>query len=431
MSDTESILPIPEGTVHVLGAGFSKALSPNMPLTNQLGDQVLNAVWPELRQPGTPPALEGAGFEVWLSGLAERQPYLTETANADNQADLLHILDEIYEVLCEAQAAALWSMPGWVTTFAALTVGLDASILTFNYDCLLEKSYEGLVTVGVTIPNPTLHKLHGSLDRFWTPRDAISEPVTAPVVETWFGRPAPRIAGRSPFIVPPVAPKSSYYDTQYLRGQWEMAATALSNAERVVLVGYSLPLTDVVVSNMFRRALGQSNAEIVLVNPDKMQVEANLNALGVGSDRIVGRWDSVERYAEAGSIARSCDVARLLRHRLDSTSPVTFRVFGSDATQYPISGVRPSEDSIDIVLGRNEAPTPNVIDYDRVFSHRDDSGNPPFIRVVNELFPQWGSRDFTVVPARGGESGGAWPTSNQIDMVLLPRSDRTAVAFVL
>lgn len=56
--------------VFILGAGFSRAISDRMPLTDELGNLALNrGIFP----PETAP-FQGGQFEAWLSRRAEPQP---------------------------------------------------------------------------------------------------------------------------------------------------------------------------------------------------------------------------------------------------------------------------------------------------------------------------------------------------------------------
>lgn len=45
-------------------------------------------------------------------------------------------------------------------------------------------------------------------------------------------------------IVPPAAVKSPYYKNRTLQELWRLAAEALSQAEELVMMGFSLPQTD-------------------------------------------------------------------------------------------------------------------------------------------------------------------------------------------
>jgi hypothetical protein len=106
------------------------------------------------------------------------------------------------------------------------------------------------------------------------------------------------LPGRTPFIVPPAAAKSSFYDNPVTKELWQSAARALKNAKRVALVGYSLPITDLVVSGMLadtiadskdevrQEDVGVTDAEMVVVNPYPSDITSRLQRLGVSPVRI-------------------------------------------------------------------------------------------------------------------------------------------------
>ena len=94
-----------------------------MPLADELGNAVVENVWDHLSQSGDRPTFDGGTFETWLSLLAERQPFLTETENAYNQADLLRISEEILFQLVRCQGHAEEGRPAWLTDFRAYFKG--------------------------------------------------------------------------------------------------------------------------------------------------------------------------------------------------------------------------------------------------------------------------------------------------------------------
>ena len=62
--------------------------------------------------------------------------------------------------------------------------------------------------------------------------------------------PAEYWADLDPMIVPPAAVKSPYYSNGVLQAYWRLAAKKLSQAEELVIMGFSLPQTDLLVSSM-------------------------------------------------------------------------------------------------------------------------------------------------------------------------------------
>ena len=58
------------------------------------------------------------------------------------------------------------------------------------------------------------------------------------------------MADLEPMVVPPATIKSAYYGNNVLRSLWTSAALHLRNAKEVVIMGFSLPATDMLVSSM-------------------------------------------------------------------------------------------------------------------------------------------------------------------------------------
>src|SRR5712671_5741158 len=73
-----------------------------------------------------------------------------------------------------------------------------------------------------------------------------------------------------PLMIPPVKRKSYDMFGALFAKLWQDAHEALSQAEKVILVGYSFPRTDQESRNLFRKALlsHRASREIVLLNPD-------------------------------------------------------------------------------------------------------------------------------------------------------------------
>lgn len=72
-----------------------------------------------------------------------------------------------------------------------------------------------------------------------------------------------------PFLVPPILDKTSLLDSRPLRVLWNMASAAITDADELVFVGYSLPMTDFATEFLFRRAVRRSkNKRVTVVAPD-------------------------------------------------------------------------------------------------------------------------------------------------------------------
>jgi hypothetical protein len=301
--------------VLILGAGFSRATSDQMPLTDELGTLVMS----KLGEPSY--SFEGGYFEMWLSRLAEPQPDLREEQNYANYAKFLKIAGAVYEVLVERQLQVMREdPPPWLMRLVGVAHVLRITAITFNYDTLMEKAVDarrlvdweqgtiastvnilgGLpplapsFTPGADPTNFRLLKLHGSVDSFWVPGDS-----SGATISRWeslgnWGSPAEpdlrrrrrELPGRSAFIVPPAAGKSAFYNNPLTRELWWSAAEELDSADTVTLVGYSIPPTDLVASGMLAERVAGRETLVEVVNPYAGPIVERLKVLGVREESI-------------------------------------------------------------------------------------------------------------------------------------------------
>ncbi len=313
----------PAGDVFVLGAGFSRAISRHLPLTDELGNACLELS--DLRDERGVPIMGfvGGRFETWLSGLAEPQPYLSAPANLENQALFQRFSDAIATVLGNRVDQTLSDpIPPWLPRFLTATHCRRSTLITFNYDTLVECAVHArqLFQAGYAEPVPwtevlgnvpappassfkvgatpvdTLHllKLHGSLNWYWVPGDASGISMARRSLPGTFEAPNSyqevdrrrQLPGRVPFVVPPSATKSVYYGNAIVRETWAQAAQALRSAVSVSILGYSLPVTDATFSGMLRHSLESTLAPIQVVDVCPANVLARLEALGFDKARL-------------------------------------------------------------------------------------------------------------------------------------------------
>ncbi|MGH3158450.1 MAG: hypothetical protein ACRDNF_18015, partial [Streptosporangiaceae bacterium] len=127
------------GDVLVLGAGFSRAVSGSLPLVDELGNACLDIgdLGRDRRVPDG--GFTGGSFETWLSRLADEQPYLSVGENLENQALFERFSEAIAIVLGENVDAALAAgCPAWLNEFSRVAHQRRATLVTFNYDPLIE-----------------------------------------------------------------------------------------------------------------------------------------------------------------------------------------------------------------------------------------------------------------------------------------------------
>jgi hypothetical protein len=168
-------------------------------------------------------------------------------------------------------------------------------------------------------PALRLLKLHGSLN--WATRRSTADPT----IDTIFPRQkkdvyvqnarhiqtgtqrmstGPGSGRRSwylwPLIVPPIYEKERIIGIDVIRDIWNQAATALREAQRVVVLGYSAPESDVLARQLLRRSYARNADlfEIVVVNPDMMVAAKLKQSLACTSLTV---FDDINTYMDGTS----------------------------------------------------------------------------------------------------------------------------------
>jgi len=127
--------------VFILGAGFSKAINPGMPLLGELAEGVRSVLRGRRIEIGA--GLEAIGdVERWLTFLADPAPWLSLSAQQRNAALFTDVSEAIHEILTAKQMmAAVQAPPGWLLPLVSYWHRVRATVITFNYDCLVELAY--------------------------------------------------------------------------------------------------------------------------------------------------------------------------------------------------------------------------------------------------------------------------------------------------
>jgi hypothetical protein len=258
-----------EKDVFVLGAGFSRAISPSMPLLSDLAQALM--------EPAEFLSF-GGSLEQWLSYLAEDHPWLTAAENAQQHVAFLQQSSRLAAQVRAAQVSAVAEgLPTWLAKLVDLWHRGRSTVLSFNYDMLVERAAtmvlgfggQGAPTEVYPIPPAPLRmrrraepdrerrpdtfrllKLHGSLNWLHSGQvGARSETIYDSNAGTgWAFGPEDedaRIGALAPdmvpFIVPPTQGTTAFFNHELIRAQWQMARDAVASAERVFFLGHSLP----------------------------------------------------------------------------------------------------------------------------------------------------------------------------------------------
>ena len=124
-----------------------------------------------------------------------------------------------------------------------------------------------------------LLKIHGSINWYFSGYEGFPgeqvyyTEIDSPLPETDYESESELLKinriGLSPLIIPPVAEKSSFYDNTLIKSLWTTFYKAISDADEIYCVGYSLPETDLSLSLFLSSTVGEGNKRVYLVNTAK------------------------------------------------------------------------------------------------------------------------------------------------------------------
>ncbi len=300
------IAPFDRHDVFLLGSGFSAAATAGaMPVTAGLADAVVSFLESRpipLAVHGGLNLLDGGDVEGFLSYLASPQPFLSDGDVLENLGTFRNLTGYLWDYLAHHQdVAQAGEVADWLGSLVGAWHALRSDVLTLNYDTLVESAARGLPTrkstleaeavlakpVRYAVPNDegqtqspswvetfALHKLHGSLSWYFPGSHARGQPILDIGFYPYWGPPITnteylisRVPGMVPFITPPTFTKDGYFDHELIRALWMGAASALTVARRVFVMGYSLPEGDTTMRLLLSSAI-QSGAGVVVVDPD-------------------------------------------------------------------------------------------------------------------------------------------------------------------
>ena len=329
----------------LLGAGFSKALHDVMPTMNELYDLLGVLVKVPQGIPKEAYDYAAGNAEALLSYFAIPAPQ-DDIVEGFQKRRVRELIERgIGESVAERESKA--GSSGLNPNGSELVSKWHENkshVLTTNYDSLVETLAEGtrsgegnagralnymdlypiLITpahalrgsgfFGETdVETFTLYKLHGSTT-WYTPA---AETSFAPIY--WLsnrivGTPMSNklVADKRRFIVPPVYDKSTLLSHESVRSLWRQAReNALRPADKLVVIGYSLPETDLAMrtllweGRLFPDGSGSGEKLLYVVNPDTSVLQRYEDILGqyynvqtdfVGEDHVFDMF--VDWYAK-------------------------------------------------------------------------------------------------------------------------------------
>ena len=249
-----------------------------------------------------PSSLEGAyqdNIELWMTYLSQDQPWLGKSENLYNKALAARIQDYLVDMIRQATSETLqYPIPSWLHTLLGSWHQKCAEVITLNYDTLVERAAITILPIKLSNLAPenfidisaisdadvgpmmtttlSYHKLHGSVNWLYSGRDDFfGESIYYSGVTQWGAedsehesRSRHRSQDKEVLIIPPVTEKTVYFNNEYIKGLWIRAGRILRQADRVFVVGYSLPMTDMGINFFLSQYLPEPQTPWYIVNPD-------------------------------------------------------------------------------------------------------------------------------------------------------------------
>ena len=320
--------------VFILGAGFSKAISSEMPTLTELSNRVADRLIDKGISLPVEIANMGDNIEDWMSYLSQRQPWLKEYENDKNQSLAGEIREEMGNVIrsltsqeCQKFDSTEW--PQWLFSLIKSWHDNKATVITLNYDTLVENAVEkaqipsdvpnegdlttndiypgylanlltrtrSIISRGEKIKTFSYLKLHGSINWYYSGRtDFYGETIFYSRVRS---RPLAELhRDKEILIIPPVYEKTGYLNNESVRSLWRDAGTALADSIRLFIIGYSLPISDLGMRFFLSNKAIKPEIYIVDIDPKLVpRFEEALPTRPIYGDFICGH-DAVKKFTE-------------------------------------------------------------------------------------------------------------------------------------
>jgi hypothetical protein len=294
--------------VYILGAGFSKAVSSFMPLTNELGREIAEKYARRDELPHGLKAKLPKNFEAVLTELAVESLHC-------KSARLLYsdFIDCIRAIMHHrSRAPEVWpsdTPPPWLDALVEFWSANGTTVICLNYDTIIERVASGVYSIARHVATPTtsslygvpfkridssdepnavatfrLLKVHGSINWFFSgEQDFRNEQLfyipcengLGGLYDAWAGNDCEadywrKIGTKKPMIIPPVITKTPFYNSAFLQMVRNLAREAVRNADRIVCMGYSLPKGDLDMRDLLRAGCVGKQIPFEVVNPTNL-----------------------------------------------------------------------------------------------------------------------------------------------------------------
>ena len=264
--------------IYVLGSGFSKSISKNMPSMKGLTDELRRAEddkYPDLMEfmrnlsKKSNGSKELTSMEAVCSLILGRDIFYNSTVNLHYQILQNQLVHWLYEKIDKAAQAVDSDneevLKQFITNCVQPKDGRKALVMTFNYDLLLERLFASMPDLPCCLDYviqlnsyfdekessagkeifPYL-KLHGSFNWFRSPGSLVCD-IDNVYLSEEHGYSRNLIHHNDiPVFVPMTFSKQSYLEGSFFNVLWNIAQRYLEMAEEITFIGYGFPLTDLI-----------------------------------------------------------------------------------------------------------------------------------------------------------------------------------------
>ncbi|WP_237234449.1 SIR2 family protein [Rothia nasisuis] len=392
--------------VYVLGAGFSKTISQDMPVTSELTN-LLRENHPDISFDH-----ENLTFEQWFTINSTTLPFLETHENTFRKSNAEKILNSIGNIIeNQTNIASQQKIPDWLENIIRVWHFQKAIVITLNYDTLIERAVNSiylseigsnnsknrLYSENITHPSPRsisqltnydqgelfddesfqLIKIHGSTNWFYSDFDhggIFSSKLQ--VREMFEGKSTIKFSQnnlreiaetQNRLIIPPVVSKDRFYETSISNSLWKTARKYLRDARDVTFIGYSLPPEDFVTGELIKEI--PSSAKILIADRFADQnyqngITKNIKNLGFTNISNIFNGDSY------------------IQDLLESITPIPKLTTEDKAIAIPLG----DSSHLSILAIKTETNEPILIAYNK-FNRFNDHGMPITEELIN-LHPE-------------------------------------------